>query len=157
MVFLSGFRGIATFGPWDTHNQYPLLTQFCSTNDSVGWLPVDHHILVLLERPQQQQQQQQHVLLQHRCPCCCNTGCCCSTRCCNAPLSSKDDASTSSNILAAASHPTAAAAVLIPGSTSIHMKPRCNFPSEDVPCLVLLHEIAPAVPSAGRTRARTSC
>ena len=118
---------------------------------------MDHHILVLLERPQQQQQQQQHVLLQHRCPCCCNTGCCCSTRCCNAPLSSKDDASTSSNILAAASHPTAAAAVLIPGSTSIHMKPRCNFPSEDVPCLVLLHEIAPAVPSAGRTGARTSC
>ena len=44
-----------------THNQYPLLTQFCSTNDLVGRLPVDHHLLVLLQRPQQQQQQQQHV------------------------------------------------------------------------------------------------
>ena len=71
------------------------------------------------------------------------------------PLSSKDNASTSSGILAAACHPTAAA-VLIPCSTSIHMKPRCNVRSEDAPRLVLLHEIAPAVPSAGRTRARTS-
>ena len=47
------------------NNQYPLLTQSYSTNDSVGWLPVDHHLLVLLQRPQQQRQQQQHVLLQH--------------------------------------------------------------------------------------------
>ena len=62
----SGLRGTAAFGPLDAHNQHPLLTQFCSTNDSVGWLPVDHHFLVLLRRPQQQQQQlQQHVLLQH--------------------------------------------------------------------------------------------
>ena len=45
----------------ETHIQYPLLTQFCSTNDSVGWLPVDHHLVVLLQRPQQY-----HVLLQ--CP-----------------------------------------------------------------------------------------
>ena len=37
------------------------------------------------------------------------------------PLSSKDNAGTSSNILAAASHATAAA-VLIPVSTSTHMK-----------------------------------
>ena len=43
--------------PWDscfrpmTHNnQYQLLTQSCSNNDSVGWLPVDHHLLVLLQR-----------------------------------------------------------------------------------------------------------
>ena len=34
---------------------------------------------------------------------------------------------------------------------------RCNFRSEDVPYLGLLHEVAQAVPSAGRTRARTSC
>ena len=67
------------------------------------------------------------------------------------PLSSKYNASTSSDILAAASQATAAA-VLIPGSTSTHMKRRCNFRSEDVPCLGLLHEVAPAVPSAGRTR-----
>ena len=26
-----------------------------SANDSVGWLAVDHHVLVLLQRPQQQQ------------------------------------------------------------------------------------------------------
>ena len=44
------------------NNQYPLLTQSYSTNDSVGWLPVGHH-LVLLQHPQQQQEQQQHVLL----------------------------------------------------------------------------------------------
>ena len=43
---------------------HPLLTQSCS-NDSVGWLPVGHHLLVLLQRPQQQQEQQEHVLLQH--------------------------------------------------------------------------------------------
>ena len=34
---------------------------------------------------------------------------------------------------------------------------RCNFRSEHVPCLDQLHEVAPAVPSAGRTRAKTSC
>ena len=79
----------------------------------------------------------QHTLLQHS-------------------LSSKDDASASSDILGAASHATAAA-VLIPGSTSTHMKRRCNFRSEDVPCLGLIHKVAPAVPSAGQTRARTSC
>ena len=49
----------------ETHRQYSLLTQSCSTNDSVGWLPVGHHLLVLLQRPQQQQEQQLHVLLQH--------------------------------------------------------------------------------------------
>ena len=47
----------------ETHTQYPLLTQFCSTNDLVGWLPVDHYLLVLLQRTQQQQPQQD-VLLQ---------------------------------------------------------------------------------------------
>ena len=75
---------------------------------------MDHHLLVLLQRPQQQQQQhQQHVLLQHLVllqytllP---------------HPLSSKDSASTSSDILAAGSHATAAAAI-IPGSASTHME-----------------------------------
>ena len=33
----------------------------------------------------------------------------------------------------------------------------CNCRSEDVCCLGLLHEVAPAVPSAGQTRARTLC
>ena len=95
--------------------------------------------MLLPRLQQQQQQQQQHVLLQH-------------------PLSSKDNASRSSFILAAASHATAAA-VLIPVSTSTHMKVNvaANFQSEDVPYLGLLPEVAPVVPSAGRTRARTSC
>ena len=108
--------------PWDTcflaHERhitstYTLLTQSCSTNDSVGWLPVDHHLLVLLQRPQQQQQQHQHVLLQHPVLL--------QYTLLQHPLSSKDNASTSSDILAAASHATAAA-VLIPGSTSTPMK-----------------------------------
>ena len=96
----------------ETHSQYPLLTQSCSANDSVGWLLVGHHLHVLLQRLQQQQQQQQHVPLQHpalvqytllQCP-----------------LPSKDYASKRSDILAAVSHATAAA-VFIPGSTSTHM------------------------------------
>ena len=106
-----------------------------------------HRLHVLLQRPQQQQQQQ-HVLLQHTVLLQCAL--------LQHPLSSKNNASTSSDILAAASHATAAA-VLIPGSTSTHMKRRCNIRSDDVPCLGLLHEVAPAVSSAGRTRARTSC
>ena len=106
---------------------------------------MDHHLLVLLQRSQQQQQQ--HVLLQHPVLL--------QYRLLQHPLS-RDNASTSSDILAVASHATAAA-FLIPGSTSTHIKRRCNFRSEDVPCLGLLHEDVPAVPSAGRTRARTSC
>ena len=73
-----------------------------------------HHLLVLLQRLQRQQQQQQHhvslhhpVLLQYTLL--------------QYPLSSKENASTSSDIVVAASHATAAA-VLIPGSTSTHMK-----------------------------------
>ena len=92
---------------------YPVLTQSCSTKDSVGWLPVDHHLLVLLQCPQQQQQQQQHVLPQHPVLL--------QYTLLHHPLSSKDNASTSSDILAVASHDTAAA-VLIPGSKSTHMK-----------------------------------
>ena len=52
---------------YETHNQYPLLTQFCSINDSVVWVPADHHLLVMLQRPL----------------CCCNTRRCCNTCCCN--------------------------------------------------------------------------
>ena len=118
------------------------LTQSCATDDSVGWLPVDRRLHVLLQRPQQQQQQHpvllQCTLLQH-------------------PLSSKYNATTSSDILAVASHATAAT-VLIPGSTSTHMKVNvaASFGQEMFPCLGLLDEVAPAVPSEGRTRAITS-
>ena len=97
----------------ETHNQYPLLAQFCSTNDSIGWLPVGHHLFVLLRRPQQQQDQQQHVLLQHPVLL--------QYVLLQHPLSSKGNVSTSNDILAAGSHATAAA-VLIPGATSTHMK-----------------------------------
>ena len=89
------------------------------------------------------------------------SSCCCNARSSSAAtihaaatLSSEHSANTCSDIWAAASHATAAAA-LISGST--HMKRRCNFRSEDVPCLGLFHKVAQAVPSAGRTRARTSC
>ena len=88
--------------------------------------------------------------------CCCNTRCYCNTCSCNTLYRAKINVSANSDILAAASH-AKAAAVFIPGSTSTHMKRRCNFRSEDVPRLGLLHEVAPAVPSAGRTRVRTSC
>ena len=111
--FFSEFRRTAAFGPIDAHNQYPLLTRFCSTNDSVGWLPVDHHLLVLLQRPQHQQQHQ-HVLLQHLAVLLRYT-------LLQHLLSSKDNASTSRIILAAASQ-NSAATVLTPGSTSEHMK-----------------------------------
>ena len=128
----------------ETHNQYPLLTELCSTNDSAGWLLVDHHLLVLLQHPQQQQVLLRHpvplqyTLLQH-------------------PLSSKDNTSTSSDFLAAASHATAAA-VLILCLTLTHMKVNvaATF-SLKMSLLGLLHQVAPTVPSAGRTRARTSC
>ena len=127
------------------NNQYPsLLTQFCSTNNFVGWLPVDHHLLVLLQRSQQQQQ-------------CCNSRCCCNTRCCNTLYRSKM---------------TPVQAVIFGGgfprcySSSPHPRfdidthedeRRCKSRSEDGTYLGLLREVAPAVPSAGRTRARTSC
>ena len=73
---------------------------------------MDHHLLVMVQRPQQQQQQQ-HVLLQHPVLL--------QYTLLQHPLSSEDNAGTSSGILVAASHATAAA-VLIPGSTSTHMK-----------------------------------
>ena len=74
---------------------------------------MDHHPLVLLQQQQQQQQQQQHVLLQRPVLL--------QYTLLQHPLSSKGNASTSSDILAAASHATAPA-VLIPSSTSTHMK-----------------------------------
>ena len=101
------------FSAYETYNQYPPLTQSCSTNHSVGWLHVGHHLLVLLQRPQQQQQQQQHVLLQHPALL--------QYTLLQLALSRKNNASTTSDILAAGSHATAAR-VLIPGSTSTHMK-----------------------------------
>ena len=58
--------------------------------------------------------------------------------------------------VAAGSHATAAA-VLIPGPTPAHLKHCCNFRSQDAPWLDHLRGVAPAVPSAERTRARTSC
>ena len=97
--------------------------------------------------PQIQQQQQHHVLLQHPVLL--------QYTLLQHPLSSKDNIRASSDVFTATSHATAAA-VLLPGSTSTHMKRRCNFRSEDIPCLGLLDEFAPTVPSAGRTRARTS-
>ena len=58
--FFVGFSRLDSVGQLlsahETHSQYPLLTQSCSTNDSVGWLPVGHHLFVLLQRPQQQQE-----------------------------------------------------------------------------------------------------
>ena len=76
---------------------------------------MDHRLHVLVQRPQQQQQQQQqqNMLLQHPVLLQCTL--------LQHPLSSKYNATTSSDILAVASHATAAT-VLIPGSTSTHMK-----------------------------------
>ena len=48
--FPSGFRGTAG-SAHETHTQQLQLTQLSSTNDSVGGLPVDHHLRVLLKRP----------------------------------------------------------------------------------------------------------
>ena len=74
------------------------------------------------------------------------------------PLSSKDNASASNCILAAASHATSSISPHPRFDIDTHEgERRCNFRSEDVTCLGLLHEVAPAVPSAERTRARTSC
>ena len=86
------------FSDLETHNQYPLLTQFFSTIDWVGRLPVDYHILALLQRPQKQQLQHEHVLLQH------------AVRLhytlLRQPLSRNDNPSARSDTLAGASHAT---------------------------------------------------
>ena len=102
----------------------------------------------------QRLQQQQHS----RSTCRCNTRCCCKTRCCTTLYIANITPVQAVIFWRRLPTLTGAAAVLIPGSTSTHEgERRCNFRSEDVPCLGLLHEVAPAVPSAGRTRARTSC
>ena len=74
---------------------------------------MDHHLLVLLQRPQHQQQHQD-VLLQHPAVLLQYT-------LLQYLLSSKDNASTRRIILAATSQ-NSAATVLTPGSTSEHMK-----------------------------------
>ena len=81
------------------HETHPLFAQFCSTNDSVGWSPVDHRLFVPRQRPQQQHS----VLLQHF-------------------LSSKyENVSTSSVTSVVALNATAASALIL-GSTSAHLK-----------------------------------
>ena len=89
--------------------------------------------------------------------CRCNTHCCCNTRCCN-------------NLYRAKITPVPAV-ILCGGfprysSSSPHPQfdidthedeRRCNFQTEDVPYLSLVHEVAPVVPSAGRTRAKMAC
>ena len=138
----------------ETHIQFPLLkySNFYAppTTDRMASCgpPPPRAAATPAAAAEQQQQQQQRVLLQHPVLL--------QYTLLHHPLSSKDNASTSNGILAAASHATAAA-VLIPGSTSKHMKRRCNSRSEDAPCLGLRDAVEPAVPSAGRTRARTSC
>ena len=48
------------------HETHPLFAQFCYINDSVGWFPVDHRLLVPRQHPQQQQPALlQYTLLQH--------------------------------------------------------------------------------------------
>ena len=115
---------------------------------------------------------------------CCNTRCrcCCNTRCCNTFYRAKITPAVQAVIfwrrlptlqqqqsspacdstcltLPIGLWSTVAAAVIIPGSTSTHMKVNvaATFGQKIFPCLGLLHEVAPAVPSAGRTRAKTSC
>ena len=116
---------------------------------------VDHHLLVLLQRPQQQQEQQQQeqqqrvplrhpVLLQYTLL--------------QRPLRVNITPVQAVIFLAAASHATYSSGSPHPRfDTDTHEgERRRNIRSQDVPCLGLLHEVAPAVPSAGRTRARTS-
>ena len=69
VVFSSVFSRLDSVGQLlsahEIHNQQSvLITKFCSTNDSIGWLPVDHHLLVLLQRSSSNNSKQ-HVLLQH--------------------------------------------------------------------------------------------
>ena len=83
--------------------------------------------------------------------------CCCNTRCCDTHYRANITPVHEVIFWRRFPHATAAA-VLIPGSTSTHMKVNvaASF-GQKIPCLGLLHEVAPTVPSAGRTRARTPC
>ena len=144
----SGFRGTSAFCPLDITNTHYSHNPAPPTTQSDGFLWTTTSSCCCNARSSNSSNSSS--------TCCRNTRCCCNTRCCN---TSKENASTSSDILAAGSHATAAeVAVLISGSTSTQHKGerRCTFGSEDVLCLGLLHEVAPAVPSAGRTGARTS-
>ena len=89
--------------------------------------------------------------------CCCNarssSTCCCNTRCCN-------------TLYRAKIMPVLAVIFWrrLPTRQQQQQQQfpsagerRCNFRSEDVPFLGLIHEVPPEVLSAGRTRARTSC
>ena len=121
-------------------------SQLCSAKDSVGWLPVDHHLRNARSRSSNSS------------TCCYNTRCCCNTRCCNTLyISRKDNISTSSDIWRRPPTLQQQQSSSPVRHDTHEGERRCNFRSEDVPCLGLLHEVAPAVPSAGRTRARTSC
>ena len=111
---------------------------------------MDHHLL-LLQRPQQQQQQQQHS----------SSTCCCITRYWR---NTADATPSIEQILHQYKQLYFAGGIPRYSSSSPHLQldidthePRCNIRSEYVPCLGLLHDVAPAVPSAGRTRARTPC
>ena len=86
--------------------------------------------------------------------CCCNTRCCCDSRCSNTLYRSK--ITPVQAVIFWRRLPTLQQQQSSPPVRHRHER-RCNFRSEDVPCLGLLHEFAPAVPSAGRTGARTSC
>ena len=82
--------------------------------------------------------------------CCCNTRCCYNTRCCNALHRAK--ITQVQAVICWRRLPT-----LQQQQSSSPVRHRCcNVWSEDAPYLSLLHEVAPAVPSAGPTRARTS-
>ena len=111
---------------WTTTSSCCCEARSSSSNSSSTYVLLQHPVLL------------QYTLLQH-------------------PLSSKDNTSTSSDILAAASQ-AKAAAVLIPGSTSTHMKVdvAANFGLKMSPVYTYFTKLHSAVPSAGRTRARTS-
>ena len=127
------------------HPEYPLFTQSCSINESVGLLPAGYHHLALLQRQQQQLERQQRGHLQHpvvlQYPLLQHS------------LSSTDNASTKHSVTlyfgggfprysSSSPHPRV--------DIDIHEgERRCNFRSEDVPYLGLLREVAPAVRSAG--------
>ena len=88
--------------------------------------------------------------------CCCNTRCCCNTHCCNTLYRTMK---TPVQVVIFCGR--------IPRYSSHIPHPRfdidthdggrrCKFRSKYVSCLGRIHEVAPAVPSAGRTRARTA-
>ena len=88
--------------------------------------------------------------------CCRNTRSCCNTRCCNifrAKITPVQPVIFWRQVATLQQQHSSS------DSTSTHMKVNvaATLGQKMSPCLDLLHEVAPAVPSAGRTRARTSC